>query len=79
MQHRHINDTGYTLQAIDSIIDRGKRIDWGRLQIAARSDLEIARKVLHIAGHNLEHPYTIRYHYWYHFAKKLLQGEEKDA
>ena len=79
MHHRHITDTGYTLQAIDGIIDRGKRSDWGTLQIAARSDLDIARMVLHVAEHNLDHPYTIRYHYWHHFANMLLREGDANA
>ena len=75
MRHRHINDTGYSLTAIESIIDRGKRVDWAKLQIAARSDKNIARKIFHMASHNLAHPYTIRFHYWYHFAGELLKEE----
>jgi hypothetical protein len=72
LKHRHTNDTGYTLTAIDSIIERGKRPDWAELQIAMRSNPEICLDVLHMAKHNLEHPYTIRYHYWYFLAMKYL-------
>ncbi|GHV39393.1 hypothetical protein FACS1894187_19310 [Synergistales bacterium] len=77
MSHRHINDTTYTLPAIDSIIEHGDRPDWAALQIAMRSDPELCRKVFNIACHNLDHPYTIRYHYWYHFAKERLENGKK--
>jgi hypothetical protein len=76
MQHRHINDTEYTLPAIDSIIEYGKRQDWAELQIKVRSSSQLCRKVFDVARHNLEHPYTIRYHYWYYYAKEHLQDEE---
>jgi hypothetical protein len=73
MWHRHIQDEGFSLPAIDSIIERGKRNDWAALQIAIRSDPNLCLKVFKIAQHNLEHPYTIRYHYWYHYAKEHLR------
>jgi hypothetical protein len=72
MDHRHINDTGYGLAAIDSVIERGQRKDWALLQIAMKDNPDLCRKVLHVASHNLEHPYTIRYHYWYHYAQARL-------
>ena len=77
MIHRHINDTGYSLAAIDSIIERGQRKDWALLQITMRDNLELCRKVLHVASHNLEHPYTIRHHYWYHYAQTRMQGNNE--
>jgi hypothetical protein len=78
VNHRHITDTGYSLAAIDSVIERGQRKDWALLQIAMHNDLGLCGKVLQIASHNLEHPYTIRYHYWYHYAHKQLQaGNER--
>ena len=73
MIHRHIEDLEYSLPAIDSIIERGKRGDWAALQIAVRSDPDICRKVLRIARHNLEHPYTNRYHFLYRFAIEQLK------
>ena len=78
MQHRHITDTGYSLAAIDSVIEHGQRKDWALMQIAMRDNLDLCRKVLHVANHNLEHPYTIRYHYWRHYARKQLQAEENE-
>ena len=77
MNHRHIIDAGYSLAAIDSVIERGQRKDWALLQISMRDDLGLCRKVFHVASHNLEHPYTIRYHYWYHYSKKQLQSWNK--
>jgi hypothetical protein len=77
MDHRHITDTGYSLAAIDSVIERGQRKDWALLQIAMRDNPELCGKVLQIASHNLEHPYTIRYHYWYHYARKQLQARDE--
>ena len=76
MNHRHITDNEYSLAAIDSIIERGQRKDWALLQISMRDNADLCRKVLRIASHNLEHPYTIRYHYWYHFARDRLKGFE---
>jgi hypothetical protein len=75
MRHRHIEDTGYSAPAIDSIIERGQRRDWGMLQIAARSDPELCRKIFEIARQNLNHPYTIRYHYWYHYTKEHMRDD----
>ena len=72
MEHRHIEDKGYSLPAIDSIIERGKRRDWAALQVAMRPDSEVCSKVLKIARHNLKHPYTIRYHYWYYYAMTVF-------
>jgi hypothetical protein len=75
LEHRHITDIGpeYSLAAIDSVIERGQRKDWALLQITMRDNLDLCRKILHVAEHNLEHPYTIRYHYWRHFARELLK------
>ena len=75
MEHRHIEDTSYSLPAIDGVIERGKRRDWAALQIMVRSDPELCRRVLKVARHNLEHPYTIRYHYWYHYAMRYLKND----
>jgi hypothetical protein len=77
MRHRHIDDTGYGLPAIDGIIERGQREDWALLQINLRRDPDLCRKVFDIASHNLDHPYTIRYHYWYRYAKEHLPDEER--
>ena len=74
MNHRHTNDTGYSLVTIDSVIERGQRKDWALLQISMRDNVELCRKVLRLASHNLEHPYTIRYHYWYYYAREKLKN-----
>jgi hypothetical protein len=72
MRHRHIDDTDYILPAIDSVIEHGQRKDWALLQIKMRDNPDLCRKVFHIASHNLDNPYTIRYHYWYQYAKERL-------
>ncbi|MDR1579196.1 MAG: hypothetical protein LBS35_02465 [Synergistaceae bacterium] len=74
MRHRNIDDTKYSLAAIDSVIERGQRRDWALLQLEMKRSPDLCRKVFDIASHNLEHPYTIRYHYWYHLAKERLKG-----
>ena len=78
MRHRHIDGTDYSLPAIDAIIERGQRRDWTELQIKLRSDPSLCRKVFDIASHNLDHPYTIRYHYWYHYAKTYLKVHDDE-
>ena len=70
MRHRHIDDTDYTLPAIDSIIERGCREDWAALQIAVRRDPAVRGRVLEVAANNLDHPYTDRYRFWFHYAKR---------
>jgi hypothetical protein len=79
MDHRHITDTGYSLAAIDSVIERGQRRDWALLQISMRDNVDLCRKVLRLASHNLEHPYTIRYHYWYHYARGRLKDLDEGS
>jgi len=50
MQHRHlVEGVGYTLAAIDDILDRGQLADWAELGLAVRYDRELARRVLSIA------------------------------
>jgi hypothetical protein len=72
MEHRHITDTGYTRPAIDDIIERGGKNDWAALQSMVRSDPDLCRKVNEIASHNLDHPFTIRYHFWLAYSKEFL-------
>ena len=49
MQHRHLNSEEWTLAAIDSALERGDLPDWRELFAAAREDLELARRILHVA------------------------------
>jgi hypothetical protein len=78
MRHRHIEDSGYSLAAIDSIIERGQRKDWAALQITMKDNPDLCRKVFNLARYNLEHPYTIRYHYWYHYSKERLRDGHEE-
>jgi len=50
MQHRNLNHHGFTLAAIDNIIERGLIPDWEPLMRAIASDPfgEIARKTLSV-------------------------------
>ncbi|HEY3245284.1 MAG TPA: hypothetical protein VGM03_18230 [Phycisphaerae bacterium] len=50
MRHRHLNTTDWTLDAIDSVLERGDLPDWRELFAAVRSDRRIAEKVLHVAS-----------------------------
>lgn len=50
VQHRHLNASEWTLAAIDSALEYGDLPDWRELFAAARADIEIARRILHIAN-----------------------------
>ena len=54
MDHRHLNHTGFTLAAIDDIIERGQLPEWQPLLAAIRRDPEgvIAEKTLRICDAN---------------------------
>jgi hypothetical protein len=56
VKHRHlVEDAGYTMAAIDDILDRGKLHDWSALYRAAHDDRTIAMKIASIC----------RWHYMY--------------
>jgi hypothetical protein len=38
MNHRHIEGHGYSLAAIDDVIERGGRVDWAELRDSAKAD-----------------------------------------
>lgn len=77
MRHRHLNNSDYSLMAIDDIIERGKRSDWGALQVKLRSDPDLCRRVFRLSASNLKHPYTMRFHYWFHYTKELLDRDHE--
>ncbi len=52
MLHRHLNTTEWTLDAIDSALERGDLPDWRELFAAVRADRAVAEKVLHVADHH---------------------------
>jgi hypothetical protein len=72
MEHRHLNHNDLTLAAIDDIISRGKRADWMYLRDAVRDDPSLLKKLLRICRENTVDPYSQRYHFWLHYAKKHL-------
>ncbi len=50
MRHRHLNTTEWTLDAIDSALERGDLEDWRELFAAARRDVSLARSILKVAS-----------------------------
>jgi hypothetical protein len=50
MIHRHLEGSAWTLDAIDSALERGELSDWRELFAAVRGDRVIAEKVLRVAG-----------------------------
>lgn len=49
MQHRHLKTTSWTLEAIDSALERGNLGDWRELFGEARKNKAIAAKIMTIA------------------------------
>ena len=49
MQHRHLKTTNWTLEAIDSALERGNLDDWRELFSEARKNKAIAEKIMTIA------------------------------
>lgn len=49
MQHRHLKTTSWTLEAIDSALERGSLDDWRELFSEARKNKSIAEKIMTIA------------------------------
>ena len=50
MKHRHLKSTNWTLEAIDSALERGSLADWRELFADARKDKKIAEKIVKIAA-----------------------------
>ena len=72
MLHRHLNHQQYTLAAIDDIISRGRWEDWIELRDAVLNNRTLLEKVQRICQAYVHDPYAHRYHFWKHYAKKLL-------
>jgi hypothetical protein len=72
MEYRHLNHNDLTLAAIDDIISRGKRADWIYLRDAVRDDPGLLNKLLRICRANTADPYSQRYYFWLHYAKKHI-------
>jgi len=49
MLHRHLNTDEWTLEAIDSCLERGDLPDWRELFSAAKQDRRLAKDILLIA------------------------------
>jgi hypothetical protein len=74
MLHRHLNHEGYTLAALDDLIDRGKRADWAELRSAALADRAIMEKILRVAQSRAGDRYAQRHHFWRRYAEDHLRA-----
>jgi hypothetical protein len=55
MRHRHLTeDAGWSLPAIDDILDRGKPRDWAELGTEVLRDPygEVAQRIVHVCKHH---------------------------
>lgn len=54
MKHRHLTHEGYTLAAIDDILDRGRLRDWAPLlrEVHGDPDGPVARRVQQVIEHH---------------------------
>ena len=60
MQHRHINTTEWTKEAIDSALERGNLTDWQDLFQSAKENTELAKDILEMAKrHDEDGTFTI--------------------
>ena len=73
MNHRHVQTRNELRSvAIDDIIDRGGLVDWLDLRDKTESDPDVAQKVLRVCEAHCADPYAQRYHFWRHYARKVL-------
>jgi hypothetical protein len=72
MKHRHIHHQGFSLVAIDDIIERGSRADWVELRDSAKADPEILRKILRICAARAGDPLAQRHHLWRLYAERRV-------
>ena len=72
MLHRHLNQPGFSLAAIDDMIARGRREDWAALRKAAVADKRIMEKVIRVCRAHISDPYAQRYHFWNQYAQRRL-------
>ncbi len=72
MLHRHLTHQNFSLAAIDSVISRGKRLDWAELRHAVLKDPRIMRKVLQVCRAHTSDPYAQRYHFWKIYVERQL-------
>lgn len=76
MFHRHLDASGYTLAAIDDVIERGMLDDWLDLAQALRDDPEVKAKVRHIVAARTGEQATIHHAFW---RSRLSYLDECDA
>jgi hypothetical protein len=50
MEHRHLKTGDWSLEAIDSALERGDLPDWRRLFQAASEDILLAQNILRVAS-----------------------------
>lgn len=72
MKHRHLNHQGFTLAAIDDVIERGDLLDWASLRAAALRDTAIRDGIRKACKARVSDPYAQRYHFWMHYAEERL-------
>ncbi len=71
MLHRHLDDPGYSLDAIDDIIERGHLQDWLDLRDAAATNPIVRSKLQTIVAARSGEQSTI----WHDFWRNRLQLE----
>ena len=76
MLHRHLDAPGYTLAAIDDVIERGKLDDWLDLAQALRDDPVVRAKARHIVAARTGYQSTIHHEFW---RSRLSYLDECDA
>ena len=76
MLHRHLDAPGYTLAAIDDVIERGMLDDWLDLAQAVRDDPTVKAKVRHIVAARTGDQSTIHHAFW---RSRLSYLDECDA
>ncbi|MCI0419939.1 MAG: hypothetical protein L0312_12060 [Acidobacteria bacterium] len=50
MEHRHLKTGDWSLEAIDSALERGNLADWRELFQTARKDVTLAQNILRVAS-----------------------------
>jgi hypothetical protein len=73
MLHRHLNHEGYTLAALDDVIERGRRADWAELRSAALKDRAVMEKILRVSLAHAGDRSAQRYHFWRRYAEDHLR------
>jgi hypothetical protein len=72
MNHRHIEGHGYSLAAIDDVIERGGRVDWAELRDSAKADPSLFGKILQVCAARSDDPGAQRHHLWsFHASRRV--------